>query len=200
MTPLLLLSVSLAAPVPKELADKPPTAETVADALRARYPVLRSRLAGVFVLNPKAKVVELKTPALVRADSGLRLFRTTLDSGHFEYLDVETLVLAWTDKGAVKTVEFLSPDYTDTTGVLAARLKGLVGKTAAEREALATEIAGLIASVTHKGEIHAAKLTGDTFTAELWQALGRGRQIRITFDAKGALSDLELADPDKIGR
>lgn len=72
--------LAAAAPVPKELADKPPTAEAVADALRALYPVVGARPAGVLVFDPKSKIAELKTPALVRADPGLRLFRTPLNT------------------------------------------------------------------------------------------------------------------------
>src|SRR6478609_1520493 len=75
------------------------TPDGVARHLRDRYPVAYPRPAGQLHFEPGTKVVPLDTPALRRAGPGLRLYRTALATGHFEYPEVRAVVVAWVEKG-----------------------------------------------------------------------------------------------------
>lgn len=187
-----LVSVSAAAlahPAPK---DKNPAIEAIRKHLGQRYPAKIARVAGELHFGPDTKVTEFATPAIRQADSTLRLYRTSLSTGHFEYPDVEVAVAAWMDGGVLKTVECLSPVYTDESASFIGRLRGLRAKTMKEREKLASEICQLFSGITYRGRIVDGRLANNEYSAELWHHQTRWRTIRIAFDQDGTITLVKL--------
>jgi hypothetical protein len=171
------------------------TPDGVARHLRDRYPVADPRPAGRLQFEPGTRVVPLDAPALRRAGPGLRLYRTALSTGHFEYPGVRAAVVAWVETGRPATAECLSADYADPAPAFIGRLKGLRGRTAEDRAALAAEVCGVLAGATPGGRVEAGRLTGGEYRAELWRREVLWRRVRVPFDARGAITGLELLNP-----
>lgn len=192
MTPALVIFLTVAAPLPKLLV---PDADAVMQRLRERYPLRAVYTGRELSFLPDTKLVEIDAPALRRADPGLRLFRTTLCTMQWCYWDVEVAVAAWVEKGRVETAEYLSPVYGDSSPGFARRLRALRGKTAADREAISRDVCDVFRRITYRGKIVEGRLAGDEYRAGLMHGDQLWRQVRLTFDAEGALSGVELTNP-----
>jgi hypothetical protein len=189
---LVLAAAAAAAPVRPEGGG--PTADDVAGHLADRYPAVTPHVAGQLQFESGTRVVPVDAPALRRADPGLRLFRTTLNTGHHEYWEVGVVVAAWADGGRVATAECPAADYGEPHAAFVARLRGVRGRTADDRAALAAEVCGALAAVTPGGRVEGGVSAGGEYRAELWRGDRLWRRVRVRFDG-GAVAGLELVNP-----
>ena len=186
---LLIGTIAFLYPAP---TNEVPTVAAIEKHLSQRYPMKNPGASGEHQFKPGTKIIEIDTPAIRRADSNLRVYRTNLSTGYFEYPQVEVAVAVWMENGILKSAECFSPTYTGESPTFIARLHGLRSKTVANREQLANEICDVFSQITHKGRIVNGRFANEEYRAELWHGKQRWRTVRVDFDSKGAISLVEL--------
>ena len=185
----LFFTITISASGPKK---EVPSVKAIQKHLSQRYPVKSPRVAGELQFELETSLIEFAAPAIRRADSTLRLYRTSFSTGHFEYPEVEVAVAAWMEGGVLKTAECLSPVYTGESTSFIGRFRGLKGKSAAEREKLANEICEVFSGITYRGRTVGGRLDNDEYRADLWHDKMKWRTMQVTFDGNGAIRLVKL--------
>lgn len=179
----ILTACSFLAPV-----DEPISVEDVRKILEARYPVQQQWKEGVFQFRGDAKLVELKLPHLREGLFGAKFYRTEIFSGHHDYLNVETAVMARRLEGRLTVFECRSPIFTLPSKDFLEQFRGLRG----DQKAIGEEVGKLFEAITYKGSLRDNHLGEGCYTVDLWHHDSMWRRIIVEFDPDGSVRAIEL--------
>jgi len=160
-------------------------------ALSRRYPDSNSFRDGEFQFDKHTPIEAVELPALAKALPDVRFFITKLQTGQYEYSELEIAVAA-SSNGAIAV--FYSPLYRESDPELAEVLSKARVASAANELGVADDIAQIFAMITYKGTIRAQHLDAGNFSAELWHDDMCWRHISITF-ANGRVASVSLTNP-----
>lgn len=201
MQHVMLAWILVIAGTPSTLTDSPELREAVVSYLEERYPGEertpdgQSTIAGLLYLPESAAVEPLEQAVLKQRLPGTVFYTTTVNTPHYEYPQVETLVSATIVSGRPRFESMLSPVYDESSESFMRQFAGTVVASPSDRRAFVQAIGDLLAAITYCGAVSDIAAAGDEWTAQLWHSGLHWREIRVVFDATGQVVSASLTAP-----
>jgi hypothetical protein len=183
------------ATMPVDVGDWRP--QVIAEYLQREYPAPPSLHRRLYYMPSESELYALDTPALREFLPETRFFVAQLSTNYHNLRKVGVLFSVAEAGDTVDIRECLSPMFEEVWPGFLDQFVGLRVESDQERERLCSSIAGLLAAITHGGNMRGGTARGAEFIVELWRGRHQlWRNIVFRFDASGRLNAIEMVNPN----